>query len=45
MEKGKNTVPEVVIPKGYEIDEVMDFGDEMDEEPIFQEEVRIRFER
>ena len=37
--------PEIVIPKGYAIDEMLDLeGDLWDEDPIGQEEVRIRFE-
>ena len=44
MKKKNNYVPEIVIPKGYEIDEILDtdedaFGD------ILPEEVKIRFER
>ena len=36
---------EIVIPKGYAIDEMLDLeGDLWDEDPIGQEEVRIRFE-
>ncbi|MCM1438735.1 MAG: hypothetical protein NC131_05930 [Roseburia sp.] len=44
--KNKNeTVPEIVIPKGYEIDEILDMSDDFaDEEPILQEEVKIKFE-
>ena len=46
MKKKSNVVPEIVIPKGYEIDEIVntdedDFGDE---QPILQEEVKVRFE-
>lgn len=40
-----NELPEVVIPKGYRLDEMLDFeGDLWDEKPEFQEEVRIHFE-
>lgn len=46
MKKKSRVVPEVVIPKGYEIDEIMDTdGDDFDEQPILQEEVKVRFER
>lgn len=44
MKQKNKYVPEILIPKGYEMDEVMDFGDETEEEPILEEEVRIRFE-
>lgn len=44
MKTKTNEIPEILIPKGYEIDEIMDFGDEI-EEAIFEEEVRIRIER
>lgn len=47
MKKKKNGVPEIIIPKGYDIEDVVDteegvFGDE---HPILTEEVKIRFER
>lgn len=38
------TIPEIVIPKGYDIDEMLDMGEEEGEEPIYMEEVKIRFE-
>lgn len=46
MKKKSNVVPEIVIPKGYEIEEIleMDEGDFGDEQPILTEEVKIRFE-
>ena len=45
MKDKVNGVPEVVIPKGYRLDEMLDFeGDLWDEKPEFQEEVRIHFE-
>ncbi len=45
MKKKNNTVPEIVIPKGYEIDEILDTDeDDFDEQPILQEEVKVRFE-
>ncbi len=38
-------VPEIVVPKGYSIDEIMDMSDDFgDEKPIFAEEVKVRFE-
>ena len=38
-------LPEIVIPKGYRLDEMLDLeGDLWDEKPEFQEEVRIHFE-
>lgn len=46
MKKKSNTVPEIVIPKGYEMDEILD-TDENDfgeEKPILTEEVIIKFE-
>lgn len=41
-----NEVPEIVIPKGYDVNEFLDMddGDFGEEEPIFTEEVKIRFE-
>ncbi len=46
MKKKSNTVPEIVIPKGYEMDEILDMGEDDfgDEQPILTEEVKIRFE-
>ena len=45
MKKKVSEVPEVVIPKGYDFEEVLDMTDDFeDEEPILQEEVKIRFE-
>lgn len=46
MKKKSNVVPEIVIPKGYEVEDFleMDDGDFGDEQPILQEEVKIRFE-
>ena len=47
MKKKSSVVPEVVIPKGYEIDEILDTDEDDfgDEQPILQEEVKVRFER
>lgn len=47
MKKKNNYVPEIVIPKGYKIDEILDTGEDDfgDEQPILTEEVKIRFER
>ena len=46
MKKKSNEVPEIVIPKGYEIAEIVDLDEDMlgDEVPIAQEGVKIRFE-
>ncbi len=45
--KKERAVPEIVIPKGYEIDEILDTDEDDfgDEQPILTEEVKIRFER
>ena len=46
MKNRKREIPEIVIPKGYDIDEFLDMSDDFgDEEPILMEEVKIRFER
>ncbi|WP_251546362.1 hypothetical protein [Pumilibacter intestinalis] len=46
MKKKNNIIPEIVIPKGYEIDEILDMSDDFgDEKPNLTEEVKIRFER
>lgn len=47
MKKKNNHVPEIVIPKGYDIDEIVDTDEDDfgDEQPILTEEVKIRFER
>lgn len=39
-------LPEIVIPKGYRLDEILDFDDDehTDEKPEFLEEVKIHFE-
>lgn len=44
MKTKTKTIPEIVIPKDYDIDEIMDMDDEEGEEPIFMEEVKVRFE-
>lgn len=45
MSSKTRIIPEIVIPKGYSIDEILDMdGDLWDEEPIAAEEVRIHFE-
>lgn len=45
--KDNKAVPEIVIPKGYSIEEMLDLddGDLWDEKPIGTEEVKIYFER
>ena len=47
MKKKKHTVPEIVIPVGYDIADIleMDDSDFGDEQPILIEEVKLRFER
>lgn len=47
MKKKNNVVPEIVVPKGYEIDEILDTDEDDfgEEQPILQEEVKVRFER
>lgn len=46
MRKKASKVSEVVIPKGLTIEEALDMTDDFgDEEPILQEEVKIKFER
>ena len=44
--KDNKAVPEIVIPKGYSIDEILDFddGDLWDEKTIGMEEVKIHFD-
>lgn len=46
MKDKPKQISEVVIPKGYSVDEMLDLdGDLWDEAPIGMEEVKIRFER
>lgn len=48
MKKKKiRDTPEIVIPKGYGIDDLLDFDDEGYEngEPVALEEVKVTFER
>ena len=44
MKNKKNVIPEIIIPKGYEINEFleMDEDDFGDEQPILTEEVKDR---
>lgn len=45
MKKKTEEVPEIVIPKGYDVSEIMDMSDDFgDEEPIYTEEVKLKFE-
>lgn len=45
MKNKTDIVPEIIIPKGYAIDEILDMSDDFgDEEPILQEEVKVKFE-
>lgn len=46
MQNNKQEMAEVVIPFGYEIEDILDMDDgDFDEPPIMEEEVRLRFER
>lgn len=47
MKNKEKGIPEVVIPAGYRLDEVLDFDDDefKEEQPIYVEEVKLRFER
>lgn len=47
MNRKNKAAPEIVIPKGCEIDEILDTDEDDfgDEQPILTEEVKIRFER
>lgn len=46
MEEKTNELPEIVIPKGYSVDEILNTENDMgDEEPIYAEEVKVKFER
>lgn len=46
MKKKSNVIPEIVIPKGYEVEDFLEMDDDDfgDEQPILEEEVKIRFE-
>ncbi len=45
MKNKTGIIPEIIIPKGYSIDEYLDMSDDFgDEEPIYTEEVKIKFE-
>ena len=46
MIQAQKEIAEVVIPRGYEIEEILDMDDsDFDEPPIMETEVRLRFER
>lgn len=47
MKKKNNIVLEIIIPKGYEIDEILDTDEDDfgEEQPILTEEVKVRFEQ
>lgn len=46
LEEKTNELPEIVIPKGYSVDEILNTENDMgDEEPIYAEEVKVKFER
>lgn len=46
MKEKNKYVAEIIIPKGYEIEEILDTNEDDlgDEQPILMEEVKIRFE-
>lgn len=45
MKNKTDIIHEIIIPKGYAIDEILDTSDDFGEEaPIHTEEVKIRFE-
>lgn len=45
MKKRNDEISEIIIPKGYEINEFLDMDEDNfgDEQPILQEEVKISF--
>ncbi len=47
MNNEQKGIPEVVVPAGYRLDEVLDFDDDDfgEEAPIYVEEVKLHFER
>jgi len=46
LEDKNNELPEIVISKGYSVDEILNTENDMgDEEPIYEEEVKVKFER
>ena len=47
MKRKQNETPEIVVPKGYELFDLIDTDNEGYDlgEPILTEEVKIRFER
>ena len=47
MGKQKQQIPELIVPKGYELEDLYDLDDTGYEhgEPIYSEEVRVTFER
>lgn len=47
MAKAESKEPEIVIPVGYRIEELLDTDDSdfSGEEPIIMEEVKLKFER
>lgn len=43
--KNKKEIPEIIIPKGYQIEDYLDIDDsDFEEEPLLQEEVKVTFE-
>lgn len=44
MNNKNNETSEVVIPKGYSVEEILDINDDVGEEPILTQEVILKFE-
>ena len=46
MKKKSNIIPEIIIPKGYGVEEILDMDDSDfgEEKPILTEEVKIKVE-
>lgn len=44
MRRRKHEPFEILIPHGYEIEDMLDMDDDLDEPPIKTEEVKLRFE-
>lgn len=43
--KNKKEIPEIVIPKGYQIEEYLEIDDsDFEEKPLGKEEVKVTFE-
>jgi hypothetical protein len=44
MKNKTKDIPELLIPNGYDVSEILDMGKGEDEKEIYMEEVRLRFE-